>query len=408
MLGGVAAGLAQHLGLPVRVVRFALAGSVPVGGFGLVLYAWLWALAPESAGGAEAEPPSPERSQPQSSPQSAQQNRPQPRPARWRSALGSVDLPIGALLLAAGVAVLASRSGLPVQARVVVPLLVVLAGTVLAFRQLDEVDRSRWTRRAGVGRRTALVQVSAGLVLVVVGVLLLVVRGVDPGLLGRTLAATAAVLGGVVLVLGPWAVRLWRSLDLERAARAREAERADIAAHLHDSVLQTLTLIQRRSTDPGEVARLARAQERDLRSWLYAGDHVDPSTLAARVAEAAAQIEDTHSALVEVVQVGDRDVDARVAALLGALREALMNAARHAGGPVRVYVECGPRGVEAFVRDRGPGFDLAGVPADRHGVRESILARMERAGGSAELRSTPGEGTEVRLSLPDGVEEAAR
>jgi signal transduction histidine kinase len=200
-------------------------------------------------------------------------------------------------------------------------------------------------------------------------------------------------------------VRLWRDLDTERAARIREAERADIAAHLHDSVLQTLALIQRHGSDPAAVARLARAQERDLRDWLYGPRPADGASLAGEVRAAAADVEDRHGVAVDVVLVGDRPGDDRVSALVAALREAMVNAARHAGSPVQVYVECGPGGVEAFVRDRGTGFSLAAVPDDRLGIRESIIGRMERHGGSATVRSTPGEGTEVRLELP-GEERA--
>jgi signal transduction histidine kinase len=239
---------------------------------------------------------------------------------------------------------------------------------------------------------------------VVFGILLLVVQQADVGQLGRTLLAALAVLAGSVLVLAPWGVRMWRDLDDERAARVRESERADIAAHLHDSVLQTLALIQRRSTDSAEVMRLARAQERDLRGWLYGASAVDPSTLAARVAAIAAEAEDVHGAVVEVVTVGDRPVDDRTRSLLAALREAVFNAARHAGAPVQVYVESGPSGIEAFVRDRGVGFDLAAVPEDRLGVRESVIGRMERHGGKARVNSVPGDGTEVRLLMPDEEE----
>jgi signal transduction histidine kinase len=216
----------------------------------------------------------------------------------------------------------------------------------------------------------------------------------------RALVAVLAVLAGTALVLAPWGVRMWRDLDSERAARIREAERADLAAHLHDSVLQTLALIQRQSGDQPAVTRLARAQERDLRDWLYGPRPVDGGTLASEVRAAAADVEDRHGVAVEVVLVGDRPYDERVGALVAALREAIVNAVRHAGAPVQVYVECGPDEVEAFVRDRGPGFDLATVPTDRLGVRESIIARMQRHGGSATVRSGAGEGTEVRLVLP--------
>jgi signal transduction histidine kinase/phage shock protein PspC (stress-responsive transcriptional regulator) len=394
-IAGVAAGVAKHLGLPVRAVRAGFVISSLIGVSGIVLYGWLWALVPEDAPGSGAEPAGESGSAPAGRNMSILISR-----ARIR-----VDLLAGAFLLAAGAALFASRLGLPVQPRLVLPLLIVLAGAVIAYAQIDEVDRARWFARTGVGTRAAGLRLALGVILVILGVLLLVVQQTDLLLIGRTLLAAIAVLVGVGVVLAPWGVRLWRDLDTERAGRAREAERADIAAHLHDSVLQTLALIQRRSHDGAEVVRLARAQERDLRGWLYGAADADPTTMAARVAALAAEAEDVHGAVVEVVTVGDRPVNDRTASMLAALREAVVNAARHAESPVRVYVESGPEGVEAFVRDRGPGFDLTAVPEDRLGVRESIIGRMERHGGSARVRSAPGEGTEVRLLLPDREEE---
>jgi signal transduction histidine kinase len=323
------------------------------------------------------------------------------RPPRIRR---SGDLLAGVLLVLAGGVLLLSRQGWVTNPGLVLPLLVLGAGAIIAYAQLDEVERNRWASRSGVGTRGAVLRIIGGLVLAVVGILLFFVQGADVGQLGRTLLAAVAVLAGTVLVLAPWGLRLWRDLDEERAARIRESERADIAAHLHDSVLQTLALIQRRSTDPAEVVRLARAQERDLRGWLYGASAVNPSTLAARVAAITAEAEDVHGAVIEVVTVGDRPVDDRTRAMLAALREAVFNAARHAGAPVQVYVESGPTGVEAFVRDRGVGFELAAVPEDRLGVRESVIGRMERHGGSARVRSAPGDGTEVRLLMPDEEE----
>jgi signal transduction histidine kinase/phage shock protein PspC (stress-responsive transcriptional regulator) len=324
-------------------------------------------------------------------------------PAR-RGRVRRGDLLAGALLVLAGGVLLFSRQGWATNPGFVLPLLVVGAGAIIAYAQLDEVERNRWAERSGVGTRRAVLRIIGGLVLVVFGILLLVVQEADVGQLGRTLLAALAVLAGSILVLAPWGLRMWRDLDDERAARIRESERADIAAHLHDSVLQTLALIQRKSADSAEVMRLARAQERDLRGWLYGASAVDPSTLAARVAAVAAEAEDVHGAVVEVVTVGDRPVDERTRALLAALREAVFNAARHAGAPVQVYVESGPSGVEAFVRDRGVGFDLAAVPEDRLGVRESVIGRMERHGGNARVTSAHGDGTEVRLLMPDEEE----
>jgi signal transduction histidine kinase len=373
-----------------------------LGGVGAVLYAWLWALVPE-------EPPAGVSGEGRGEPGSGAM----PDAADAEAAGGAapsgrvrhrVDLIAGLFLVAAGAVLLGGRVGWA-RPGLLLPLLIVAAGAVIAYAQLDEVDRARWFARTGVGTRAAALRLSLGLLLVVLGVLLLVVQGQDPLALGRTLLAAVAVLAGVGVVLAPWGVRLWRDLDAERAATARESERADIAAHLHDSVLQTLALLQLRSSDPAEVTRLARAQERDLRTWLYGGPPGDPTTLAARVTVLVAEVEDLYGAIIEVVTVGDRPVDDHTAALLGALREAVKNAARHGQGPVRVYVESGPDGVEAFVRDRGPGFDPDDLPEDRLGLRESVIGRMERHGGSARVTSAPGEGTEVRLLMPQHEEE---
>jgi signal transduction histidine kinase/phage shock protein PspC (stress-responsive transcriptional regulator) len=397
MLAGVAAGVATHLGLPVRAVRAAFVISTILGGSGAVLYAWLWVFVPERVPGrpdpVTGHVPIPEVEEAEKVASTSARNRIR------------ADLVAGAFLITAGAVLLAARQGWQVRPGLVLPLLIVAAGAVIAYAQFDEVDRARWFARTGVGTRAAALRLSLGTVLVILGVLLLVVQQTDVLLLGRTLLAAVAVLVGAGVVLAPWGVRLWRDLDAERAARARESERADIAAHLHDSVLQTLALIQRRSHDPADVTRLARAQERDLRGWLYGSAADDPTTMAARVTALTAEAEDVHGAVIEVITVGDGPVDERTASLLAALREAVFNAARHAEGQIRVYVESGPDGMEAFVRDRGPGFDLATVPEDRLGVRESIIGRMERHGGSARVLTAPGEGTEVKLLLPNREEE---
>jgi signal transduction histidine kinase len=194
-------------------------------------------------------------------------------------------------------------------------------------------------------------------------------------------------------------VRLWCELRVEQAERIRETERADIAAHLHDSVLQTLALIQRKSGDPAEVVRLARSQERELRRWLYAGPVGSQASLASAVTEVVHEVEDQHGVPIELVVTGDRALDVGGSVLVRALREALLNAVRHGAPPVSVYVEMGSELVEAFVRDHGPGFDLTDVPQDRLGVRESILGRMSRHGGSARVRRLE-HGTEVSICLP--------
>jgi signal transduction histidine kinase len=212
----------------------------------------------------------------------------------------------------------------------------------------------------------------------------------------------SAALGGIglAIILGPWVWRLTSDLSAERAERVRTQERADLAAHLHDSVLQTLALIQKNAADGPAVARLARSQERDLRAWLFDATP-DGGTLAGALREVVREIEDTYGVDVELVTVGDTDLDEGVGPVVAAAREAVANAAKHAGTPVvDLYAEVAPDRVEVFVRDRGTGFDPQTVPADRQGVRNSILDRMTRHGGTAEIRSTPETGTEVRLTLP--------
>jgi signal transduction histidine kinase len=226
---------------------------------------------------------------------------------------------------------------------------------------------------------------------------------------GALSAARDVILSvlAVVVVLGvifaPWILRLVRSLTSERAERIRSQERAEVAAHLHDSVLQTLAMVQRRASEPNEVAALARRQERELRAWL--ADRPAPgqvARLAPALEAAAAEVEERHGVAVEVVAVGDRDLDPATLAVVGAAREAMTNAAKFGGGStVDVYAECAEGRLQVFVRDRGPGFDPAAIPADRRGVRESIVGRMERHGGRATITSAPGAGTEVELLLAD-------
>lgn len=234
----------------------------------------------------------------------------------------------------------------------------------------------------------------------------MVVRG-SAAQLGNVLTAAIAVLTGIALLAGPYLVRMTQDLSEERLMRIRAQERAEVAAHVHDSVLHTLTLIQRNAEDSGEVRRLARAQERELRNWLYNPEGTgkdeddEPETLAEAVKRAAAEVEDKHGVPLEVVVVGDCPLDERLTAQMQAAREAMVNAAKYGGegGAVQVYAEVEGRTVFVSVRDRGPGFDLDSVPGDRMGVRESIIGRMQRNGGTARLRSVPGGGTEVKLEM---------
>jgi signal transduction histidine kinase len=222
---------------------------------------------------------------------------------------------------------------------------------------------------------------------------------------GKVAVAALAVTIALMLISAPFWIAMVRRLGTERVARARSEERSEVAAHLHDSVLQTLALIQKRSDDPEQVARLARRQERDLREWLSDDQPTRPDErLADALRAAAAEIEDSHGAPIEAIVVGDMELDDRMRALVGAAREALTNAAKFAtdGGPVRLYAEIEDGDAQVFIDDRGPGFDPEKVPNDRRGVRESIIGRMKRYGGRAEIRSEPGDGTEVELSMKAG------
>jgi signal transduction histidine kinase/phage shock protein PspC (stress-responsive transcriptional regulator) len=410
-VGAVAAGLAAHLNVPVGLVRVAFVLLTGMGGAGVALYIFLWVTVP--AGDPTAEDARP--------PHLSRLVRPTGEPVRAGGPAGQVpdgarsgparplpvtDIAIALVLLAGAVVLLAVRNGAHLQSTWVLPTLIVLAGTALAWSQLDAGQRGRWRTRAGGRTPVSVLRLVGGIVLTGTGVLLLVGQEMTPGVLMQSMVAALAVLAGVALVLAPWWLRLVRELGDERAARARESERADIAAHLHDSVLQTLALIRSRADEPTEVARMARAQERELREWLYDDRPAPGTSLAAALRAIVAEIEDSRSGpggeavVIDSVVVGDRAPDAAGEALLQATREALVNAVVHGRPPVSLYLEVGPEVIEVFVRDRGDGFDLESVPLDRFGVRESIIGRVRRRGGSASVESKDGNGTEVHLSVP--------
>lgn len=316
------------------------------------------------------------------------------RAKRWPIA----ELLLGACLLVAGLGLVLVQLGVELRLDVLLPAMAVLVGVGLTWWQI--ADRNR-------PDRALLPRVLGALALVAVGVLMFFVTSKQPSAL-TVVGAALAVLAGVALALAPWALRINRELIAERSARAREAERAEIAAHLHDSVLQTLAAIQQRSDPGSEIARLARGQERDLREWLFrtadGAEPVDREAADEELRQHAAMLEAEHAVRFEVVSVGDRR--AVPESIVAAAREAMLNAARHAGGEVTVYVESRPDQVSIDITDRGAGLDLERLPEGRMGVRESILGRMQRAGGDAKIVPGPGgSGTAVRLSLPLHVRE---
>ena len=396
ILGGVASGIAAHLGVDVVLVRVAFVVGALLGGFGAAMYAALWMVLPSDAK-FEQDAPGLEAATRQGK-----------RPGRvsrledsgWLVALGAVAL--GVLVL------VQSFVG---AGFVFWPILLAAGGLGVLWRQADEAQRERWLDATGridpvrvvLGRGgvASYARLAIGVALLVGALVLFAVQSGRTGVAREVLFAGALGVVGLALTVGPWLFRLASDLTEERAARVRSQERADVAAHLHDSVLQTLALIQKHSDDGRTVARLARAQERDLRAWLYGGTAATDASVAAALRSAAAEVEDVLGVPVEVVTVGDVDLGEQTQPLVLAAREAMVNAAKHSGAPkVDVYVEGGTNLVEVFVRDRGRGFEPEVVPADRLGVRRSIVDRMERHGGTAKVRSAPGEGTEVRLSMP--------
>ncbi len=405
MLGGVARGLAGHLGLPVSWVRVVFIALFMANGIGVLLYAAFWFVVPLGTGGLPAPPDAKDEFT------WGDWNLRPSRRRRYgrRPEKGSV---FALLVLIVALVALGDNLQFGGADHYLWPLLLIGVGVALVWRQADNSRRAHW---AAVGRRTGLLPLlrgAAGVVLVAAGVTGIVVVQGSVEHLGPILQAAVAVLVGIALLAGPYLVRMMQDLSEERLMRIRAQERAEVAAHVHDSVLHTLTLIQRNAEKPREVARLARAQERELRAWLYkpSGNGKDeseePETLAAAVKATAAEVEDHHGTPVEVVCVGDCPLDERLGAQVQAAREAMVNAAKYGGegGPVQVFAEVEGRTVFVSVRDRGPGFDPDAVPGDRMGVRESIVGRMERNGGTARIRSTAGEGTEVELEM----ERAAR
>ena len=403
MVAGVCAGLAEHLGIRVGLVRAMMIGASFFLGAGLVFYGWLWLLVPMAG----------ENPADGGKPLDADGN---PRLALFRPAAGAMvegntsearkhlspgfrEVAIGGALVIVAFVLFGQQRGWNLQLGTLVPLLIIIMGAVLAWMQLDDTRRVGLLSAAKMNTPASMLRLGGGLALVIAGVLVIVAGSGSWTLVWSSVVASLAVLAGVGLVLAPWALKFWREFQAERTGRIRETERAEIAAHLHDSVLQTLALIQKSAHSPGDVTRLARAQERELREWIYKDNARDTGALVERVKAVCAEAEDLHGQAVDVVTVGDAELTDRGNALIQAVREAVMNGVRHGATAVSVYVEAGPKGVDVFIKDRGPGFDIAAVPEDRLGVRESVVGRMQRNGGTAEIISGTG-GTEVRLHLP--------
>ncbi|WP_373690006.1 PspC domain-containing protein [Saccharopolyspora gregorii] len=393
LVAGICGGLADHLGVSVLWVRASFAVLAAFGGAGLLGYGLLWIFVPQSGGD---EPPMTDRERQQG---------------------------LGLIILGLGLAVAVGLLGI-LPGWLTGPLGVAMVGAAVVWREADESQRRRWREGArtgmagallGGGGRSAVVRVVSGAALVVIGAVVFLAGSASVSDLQFALLSTVTALVGAAVLTVPWWVRLMRDLDVERAGRVRSQERAEIAAHLHDSVLQTLALIQKQAGSEREVRRLARGQERELRTWLYGpggygrGDAAEPESpaaepgpmLSAQLARACGEVEDAFAINVDQVVVGDCELDDALTAQLAAAREAVVNAAKHAGvAEVSVYAEVEPDQVSIFVRDRGAGFDPERVSADRHGIADSIRGRMERNGGSVRIRTAPGSGTEVQMDMP--------
>ncbi len=399
--GGVAAGLARWRNFSPTTVRIALAVAALVStGWAVPFYVLGWLLIPaRGQQPGEADQPS--------------------IVSRARHDAPGVVLAVGLASLLAVFLLLAGPLNDGAIASYLWPQVISVAGLTLIWRNASDSEQAGLRRLVapleslGVGgpanRRATRLRIAGAAVLLAGGLGWLLSLHGGAALL-QPLGGFLLVVAAFVLLLGPWWLRIARDLVLERQARARAEERSDIAARVHDSVLQTLALIQRRADDPQAVVQLARAQERELRSWLFEGrapgDAV-ASSFAEGVRQIQREVEARHGVPVEVVTVGDCPLDPGLSALLAAAREATVNAAKWSGAAViSVYAEVEADKVSVAVRDRGTGFDPDAVPGDRKGVAESIRGRMTRHGGTATVQSAPGEGTKVTLELARTVEPA--
>lgn len=394
-LTGVCKGIALHLGISVMWVRLAFIALTCLYGAGIIAYVFLWIFMPagdpQAVASAEHIPveqaPLARGNQPAqagvedtavSAESLSEAIQRAPKPALVALA-GFVLLTIGLLLVGTGA-----------DSQLIIPLLLGLAGIALAWMNLSP-------------NGTQLLSMLGGIALIFIGWAVYVSNvtyagwGTSPR---RIMLSGFIMIACIVLAVMPWANAMLQRLSREQALKEREEERADMTAHLHDGVLQTLALIQLHSEDPSTVFTLARGQERELREWLYQERSTSDRSVSAGLKQIAAEVEDEHGKPIEVVTVGDAHPSAQTDALLDATRQALVNAVTHGSEPVSLYCEATDTTVEVFVRDHGEGFDIDAIPPDRLGIRESIIGRIKRRGGTVEIVSRAGWGTEVRMHMP--------
>ena len=381
VVAGLAAGIGDAIGVDPAYVRAAFVSLLSASGLGLIVYFVGWVATTKRLAGPEGRHPRP------IVPASGSE--------RTRT-IGAGLAFLALLLLLADTSLwLGASSG---------AVTLTAFGLATLWARSDQIQRVRWVNalRGEVtegSKRELSLRAVAGGALVVVGLTIFFSSSTTLRSVGSVVLAALVTGGGLLLVLGPWVYRLSLDLREERAERIRSEEREEVATHLHDSVLQTLALIQR-SRDPEEQAILARIQERELRSWLFGASKGPVGTFSKAIEEAAAAVERDHQVAVDAVTVGDCPLDPGVHALVRAAREAMVNAAKHSGAKtVSVFAEVTDVEVEVFVTDQGVGFDLHAIDSDRHGITDSIQGRMSRHGGTAAIDSEPGEGTEVHLTI---------
>jgi signal transduction histidine kinase len=387
LAGGVLAGISAKTGVDVTVLRVGLvAVTVLSTGITAAIYVVLWLLLPAAGDSASIA-------------------------SRAVADKRGIGLAAGLASLLGAVILSASALGALWLNALAWPLIVSVCGMVLIWRNAAPDERALLDRLVeplfgpARARDRVLLRVLVTAGLVIAGLVILL-TGHERFALLVPLAGILLVVAGIAVALGPWWLRIARDLVDERQARIRAEERADMATHVHDSVLQTLALIQRRAAEPQQVVQLARMQERELRAWLFDGQapgtiQGDGVTLAAGIRRIQQDVETQHRIAVDAVTVGDCELDDDLEALLGAAREATVNAAKWSGADtVSLFAEVEADSVSLFVRDRGRGFDPDAVSPDRKGLAESVRARMTRRGGGATVRSAPGEGTEVSLTMP--------
>ena len=377
IIGGVAAGIGHHLGIEPNIVRLAFVGLSIALGFGVIVYLLLWLLAPEETLEAAAGP----RSR-----------------ILVRPTLGQA---LGAGLILAGILLLLAISGFWFGETLAWPVALAAIGFTILWARSGDDARGRSALEAVISGRRSIPRVAIGSLLILLAMAIILRNNFSLAVAGPMLVAAMVAIGGLALLGGPWVWSIARELIEERNTRVRTEARAEMAAHLHDSVLQTLALIQR-SPEQREMVTLARTQERELRAWLYGRA---PTLATARLRDAidamAGRVEREQQVKVEAIVVGDAELDERARALVSSVGEATLNAARHSGATdVSVYVEVEDVAISAYVRDHGTGFDPEAVASDRRGIADSIIGRMERHGGTARLASQPGAGTEVVMRLP--------